>query len=954
MLDYQKFIQDSSPFRGVDFWMLNDRLEDEQIRFELQEMHDKGVSAFIARTYTGLKSDYPGPGFKQKMHTVVECARELGMKLFLQAGFMPEAVFGLPEKFTACCVKENEKGEYEFSRTEYYVDMFDPEAVKFYLQKSYEDMWSEFAPEFGKTILSVWVDEPSYSGAGLPWSDTLAARYKERWQEEIHIPSLFHDLPGSSEKRYRYWNTVVRTLEESYFKQVRRWCHDHNLLFSGHLMGEATFHSNFYRGGAMMPFYRYLDIPGIDCLMADMCFNDSPLPRLIENQTVSPDLYTTPLQCVSAAAQAGKELVLCEMYGVSSENLALRDQLYLFDRFASFGINCRSVHGYFYSLRGRGKRAYPPHINYYQPYWEQYGHLTRECALNAWFVSQGERQNSILLLLPWNTAASLYARGEMTDGAVPALAALESSFLDLERLLTGNGINFDLGDEFIMEDEGSVSGGSLVIGKCAYKTVVLPRGTVKLADSTVKLLKDFLSAGGRVLSLGDTPLAEAEVCLSEARLLRELLKETSPLLESDDLSALQILHRKGEKELLFVFNTDCRKEHRITLLKNASLFESDGSLSQTGTHFTVPAGGALRLVFQEGECPPAPCRQTVSRPLPFDWQIKRNSPNALVLEFARFKRESDLCFSAQDYPVLAVHEMLTDEKYTGIVTLRFEVTCAENVSNCALALEDPEAFTVTCNGEKLTSCASGFFCAKEFETLPLPPLKKGINVLELARHFEPLEKPVKGVTELFQHLKGVELEVPFLIGDFALETLREPTRCQGVVRLNREFTLVPEKEKAQEELTAAGYPFFAGSLTLSQSFEWDAENTNQVSLRFEHLNTAALEVRLNGAVEGIVYMPPYKCPLRHLKKGTNTLEVTLFSSLRNLLGPSHRPGGEYGRCFGGYGKPNKNWIGAVDETGRMYPDWQEHRTSDTTAWCESFMQVPFGFSGVILEQDKEE
>ena len=114
MLDYQKFIQDSSCFRGVDFWMLNDRLEDEQIRFELKEMHDKGVSAFIARTYTGLKSDYPGPGFKQKMHTVVECARELGMKLFLQAGFMPEAVFGLPEKFTACCVKENEKGNMTF------------------------------------------------------------------------------------------------------------------------------------------------------------------------------------------------------------------------------------------------------------------------------------------------------------------------------------------------------------------------------------------------------------------------------------------------------------------------------------------------------------------------------------------------------------------------------------------------------------------------------------------------------------------------------------------------------------------------------------------------------------------------------------------------------------------------------------------------------------------------
>ncbi|MBQ2708926.1 MAG: hypothetical protein IJF67_11730, partial [Clostridia bacterium] len=65
-------------------------------RFQLHEMKDKGVYSFIARTYLGLKSDYPGPRFKARLRTIVETSRELGMKIFLQAGYMPEAVLGLP------------------------------------------------------------------------------------------------------------------------------------------------------------------------------------------------------------------------------------------------------------------------------------------------------------------------------------------------------------------------------------------------------------------------------------------------------------------------------------------------------------------------------------------------------------------------------------------------------------------------------------------------------------------------------------------------------------------------------------------------------------------------------------------------------------------------------------------------------------------------------------------
>ena len=76
-------------FRGTDFWMLNGELTEENIVKQLTQMKDKGVYSFIARTYLGLKSDYPGPDFKEKTKLIIEtskkcsCRRDICPRLFL-------------------------------------------------------------------------------------------------------------------------------------------------------------------------------------------------------------------------------------------------------------------------------------------------------------------------------------------------------------------------------------------------------------------------------------------------------------------------------------------------------------------------------------------------------------------------------------------------------------------------------------------------------------------------------------------------------------------------------------------------------------------------------------------------------------------------------------------------------------------------------------------------------
>ena len=40
----------------------------------------------------------------------------------------------------------------------------------------------------------------------------------------------------------------------------------------------------------------------------------------------------------------------------------------------------------------------------------------------------------------------------------------------------------------------------------------------------------------------------------------------------------------------------------------------------------------------------------------------------------------------------------------------------------------------------------------------------------------------------------------------------------------------------------------------------------------------------------------------------------------------------------------------MDSSGKRFPDWYKDRSCDTSAWCESYMQVPFGVSDVVVLQ----
>ena len=106
---------------------------------------------------------------------------------------------------------------------------------------------------------------------------------------------------------------------------------------------------------------------------------------------------------------------------------------------------------------------------------------------------------------------------------------------------------------------------------------------------------------------------------------------------------------------------------------------------------------------------------------------------------------------------------------------------------------------------------------------------------------------------------------------------------------------------------------------------------------------------MNDEYRGVIAWEPPELSIGPLKDGVNELRLELVNTIRNLIGPYHRPKGEYGEAWGGYGYPNLPWLGAVDEnTRKVIPDWQDHRIPDTSAWTEDYMLVPFGLQNAFI------
>lgn len=992
-------------YRGLDLWMVNDKLEDDEIEKQVRQFREKGFYSVIFRTYNGLISDYPGPNFKHKVRVAIETAKQCGLKIALQAGFMPSAYPGLPKEYALHRIAPVPKLEvtdedsilachdgvaFADHIAAATVNMLDESAVKYYIHTAYEEMWAEFADEFGKTIVSVWLDEPRFDNRYLTWTPDFDARFSKRYGYSIkeNIPSLYYEIGDYKKIRYDYFTFIRDTMEENYYMRVRNWCHSHNLSFAGHLMGEEYLTMQIAQSAACMPFYKYFDIPGVDMLFADHDWYDKPVqPFKVEwRRLVERSMHVCAIQCTSVAEQAGKEFKLCEMYGVTSPGFTFRDMMHEFDFFAANGINHQCMHAMFYSPRGFRKRFYPQTFNVYQPFWENFRNIKDYVAAVSSFVSMGKSGADIAVLHPLETAYGLFCGLTSTDdmSGRAAVDRYDNAYYRLIVQLYSSQINFHFADLSTIDKIGTADSNLFGVGKMQYRTLVLADIEV-LTTKTFNLISKFSEMGGQIYIKGNIPsrldgeyapemqkalagLKGVRILGSNEELILALKNDSHKTWEyvcDTDASQTVINHRvDGDDHYFFVYNGNCRKAKKGSLVLDGchNVYTFDAVTKQitelyamfengkTIIPFTNPVG-ASAMIFTS---PKQDVASNVQGLIDDSYQhislrdinCKIAGENVLTLEVCSYKTEKMADFSEKEIAVERVVEKLNREGYEGNVTLRFTFNSDFEAKGLKLVMEDAGECTVKLNGIEVETVSKEYYYSTAFNVISLPDaVVPGENVIEFSRYTKPQislapTDDMKHLFELFRSPSGVDLERIHLLGDFSVETIPEYSLAAGVVRFGKKFFIASKKDiKPTADITSAGYPFYPGTLEYTVKFNTTEEmlKADRILFKIGSFNGCTSTVLLNGEQMGCIDRDPYTISLSKDKliTGDNEIKICLFGTFRNMFGPSHLA--EYDAASCG----RATW----------YEDFENSDCTgyDTGILTNSFLLIPYGAGDFSLE-----
>ncbi|WP_028548326.1 glycosyl hydrolase [Paenibacillus sp. UNC451MF] len=815
-------------------------------------------------------------------------------------------------------------------------DNLNPETVRTFLDITYEAYKREVGDQFGRTIRGVFTDEPSVhdrhcrftEGRGwLPWSWSFPEFFQERRGYDLMplIPYMYFNGEYSSQARHDYWRTLTERFSESYSKQLGEWCENNGIAFTGHYLWENNMGTATRVCGAVMPNYRFQQVPGIDML----------------NEQINE--YITVKQCTSVANQYGRKHVLTETYGCTGWGFTFEGQKWIGDFQYVLGVNVRSQHLALYSIKGCRKRDYPPVFNYNTSWWK-YNHVVEDyfARLSA-VLTEGRPLRDVLVLHPSSTAWSMVGTGPYgfpargKDKDVSATNHFGHEFNDFLGGLLKAHYDFDLGDETIMAETGEVRGNQLAVYLAKYRIVVIPP-ILTMLESTLKLLLDFLNNGGKIVAAGACPTMiegrKAESKLSQLYCHENMsvvqdIQETVKTLESmiprrvsitNDRSeeAHQMLYMlretfSGDCRILFIVNNDREEPQRvnITLEGNVSIEEWCALTGQKkAIEITSFIEGNVRF---EAEFGPADSKlyvctwnetssdeeineaiqdqveqsvETIVELGPSS-RFTRSMPNVLTLDMCSYRYGDSGWSEVKDVwkAQRAIREALgmkqvygngIEQRYkwihnshpgNGVLTdFKFSFYVSElPVKEVFLVVESAEYYEIQLNGIPVHEPPNGWFLDRSFDKVLLQGIRKGSNEIILTCKYH----------------QRMEVEDIYLIGDFAVD-------------MERKITTEPEM-LGFGDWCSQGYYHYCGSMIyhFDVSIEKD-KLTWQTFLELGEYSAITVEVRVNGQTAGHV---PWKAAnlvdlTQLLHAGMNQLDIEVMSSPRNMLGPFHLASGE--------------------------------------------------------------
>jgi len=479
-------------------------------------------------------------------------------------------------------------------------------------------------------------------------------------------------------------------------------------------------------------------------------------------------------------------------------------------------------------------------------------------------------------------------------------------------------VEFDLGCEDIIARNATACNSPLFcLGERGYGIIVIPPLTENLNTPTVDALDGFIAGEGSVLCCGDPPtlvdgkpsdrlrkLARAASWRRiEPAALPQTLLEAIPfrfaIRPDPDSTGILFHHRRrlNDGKILFLTNTSIDAPVSGHIESNTKGIEEwnleTGKISRyafekndTGVkaNFNLPPCGSLLLFLSNKRGKPAPKEtpkatliQELAKPT-----IKRIAPNVLTLDYVDitagdetkqntyFYQANRLAFQKNGMDrnpwdsAVQLHDRLITKKFppeSGFeATYKFKVE--GNVPDpLHIVIERTDLYEITCNGNKVSAKKGQWWLDKAFGKIDITSAAKtGDN-----------EVTIKASPMTIYH----ELEPAYLLGDFTLK----PT--------DSGFTITPAQPLHLGPWNKQGCQFYAEGVSYTQQFKVN-KRAGKYSVKLPEWYGSVARVTVNGKPAARIYRQPWQCDVTEsIRKGKNTIEVTVVGTLKNTLGPHH-------------------------------------------------------------------
>lgn len=971
LAETSKLFSDPPPeFRPAPLWVWNEDMTSEKISTQLRDLKEKGFGGVFVHPRPGLITPYLSEEWLSLFKQTVSLGRELGMKVWIYdensypsgfaGGLVPAArpefarsglkatVLKSPSlagvKAPVCLLQQQSQeflditdrvraGEKGWPEGRYwlfevvqqepspwyggftYVDLMRPGVTEVFLHLTLDAYKKVAGEEFGLTVPGTFQDEAEIAPAGGAWAvnytPALLSEFSRRRGYDLlpELPSLLEEVGDFQRVRHDFYLTCLELFVENWARPYYDYCSRNNLQLTGHYWEHDWPVPRINPDNMALGAYAHL--PGIDILMNEWNLD---VHAQFGNARAVRELG-------SLANQLGRKRTLSETYGASGWDLTFFDQKRIGDWEYALGVNFLNQHLVYSTIAGARKRDHPLSFSYHEPWWPAYRLMNDYFGRLSVALSAGQQVNKILVIEPTSTAWMYYSPAVKNEN----LARVGQGFQDFVHALERLQVEYDLGSEFVLKENGGLEGKKLRVGQRAYELVVLPPGTENLEESTAALLKDYLKNGGRVLSwagsqiyTGGRPSSLAEE-LAAFRGFKTMTgqppdeKTFSGFLKNEiefrNLTGQDRLfhHRRQlqDGQLLFLANiSPDQLASGQVILKGKSVEKLDAFTGRAVAHparikrgraiidFALKPGESLLLAVHKGRLPGrkpgveeklAPAEVREIKPL----RVRRLDPNLLTLDYcdlsAAGRSEKDLYFYRAQQKTYQWHGWEKNPWDSGVqyqdgiisknrfsqgtgfrADFHFQVAPGVDLKSLKLAVERPEIFRVMVNGRRLEPVPGEFWLDRNFGVYSLSEaVKTGLNTVNL-------------VVNPFNLL--AELEPIYVLGNFALEP-------QG-----RGFLLTPARELTTGSWKNQGLIFYGHRVAYEAALEVSPKELeeNDFMFRTGRFEGALVELLVNGQPAGYLLSPQDTLNITSwLRPGVNELSLVVYGTLKNTLGPHH-------------------------------------------------------------------